>query len=204
MVLGVVDIGIGNLGSLKAALKKLNIQFKTCGTSSDFESVDKIILPGVGNFKKFMSTLKYNKIDKIILEKVKKNIPLLGICLGFQILFESSGEDGKTLGLNILRGNFGHFNEISKQIKVPHTGWNECSIKKKNNLFNNILDNSDFYFSHKYYLKDFDEKIVATKTNYHIDFVSSIKSNNICGVQFHPEKSQLNGLNLLKNFIYGN
>ena len=201
MALGVIDIGIGNLGSLKSALNKLQIGFKNCSKPSDFEGINKIILPGVGNFKKFMAILESKKIDKILNDKIKKNTSLLGICLGFQILFDKSDEDGPTTGLKILKGEFRHLNEISKTIKVPHTGWNECSIKKENKLFYQIPDKSDFYFTHKFYLKNYQDEVVISRTSYHIDFVSSVSNKKIYGVQFHPEKSQSNGLKLLKNFV---
>ena len=200
MTLGVIDIGIGNLGSLKSALNKLQISFRSCSEKEDFENINKIILPGVGNFKKFMSVLESKKIDKVINYKIEQNASLLGICLGFQILFDKSDEDGPTNGLKILKGEFKHLNEVSKDIKVPHTGWNECTFKKKNKLFNEIPDKSDFYFTHKFYLKNYDDKVVISKTDYHLDFVSSVSNKKIYGVQFHPEKSQLNGLKLLKNF----
>ncbi len=201
MKIGLVDVGIGNLGSLKSALEKLQLNFKNCNEAKDFESINKLIVPGVGNFRKFMEVLKSRNMDKIILEKNKKNIPILGICLGYQIYFEESEEKQKTKGLGILKGVFKNLSEVSESIKVPHTGWNECSFKKKSPLFEGILDNSDFYFTHKYYLKNYEEDNVMSLTNYHIDIVSSVSKNNIYGVQFHPEKSQKNGLKLLKNFV---
>lgn len=202
MTLGLVDIGIGNLGSLSGALNKINAKFKICNSISAFNDIDKIILPGVGNFRKFMHVLKQSKFDEIILKKINQNTPILGICLGFQILFESSNEDGFTNGLGILNGNFDHFNNISKSIRVPHTGWNQCYIKNKNKLYENIGNGFDFYFSHKYYLKNFDNDIVITNTNYHVNFVTSVNKDNIYGVQFHPEKSQYNGLKILENFAF--
>ena len=201
MKIAIVDVGIGNLGSLKSALKKLNIPFTICNDPKDFTGVDKIFLPGVGNFKEFMKKLQFKKLDLIIKDSVKKKIPIFGICLGFQILFEESDEDSPTKGLDLIKGKFRNFNTLSAKIKVPHTGWNECKIVNSNKLFKNIPDNSDFCFTHSFYLENYLPENVISKTNYHLDFVSSVFKNNIFGVQFHPEKSQSNGLKLIKNFI---
>lgn len=200
MKLGIVDLETGNIGSLVSAIKKLNINFKICKNNYDFEGIDKIILPGVGAFGDFMHKLRNQKIDKTILDKISKNCPILGVCVGFQILFKSSSEHKLSDGLGLLDGNLINFKEESEIIKVPHVGWNECRILKKNKLFEGIKNNSDFYFTHSYFLKNYKEENILSKTNYNLEFVSSINHKNIYGVQFHPEKSQINGLNILKNF----
>ena len=200
MKLGVVDLDTGNLASLLSALNKLNINFKICKNSFDFEDVDKIILPGVGAFKDLMKKINETNMDKIILAKIDKNVSILGVCVGFQILFSGSNEHGYCKGLGLIKGNFINFKDESKKIEVPHVGWNECKILKKNKLFQDIEDNSDFYFTHSYYLKNYNIENVTTKTMYDLNFVSSINMKNIYGVQFHPEKSQLNGLKIIKNF----
>jgi len=200
MKLGLIDLNTGNLESLKSAITKLNIKYKICKNSFDFEEVDKIILPGVGAFKDFMAKLNSSGISKIILNKIENNIPILGVCVGFQVLFSESSEHGKSKGLNILNGKIINFKDISKQIKVPHVGWNECQIINKENFLYGINDFSDFYFTHSYFLKECNEKNIISKTNYGINFASAVKKNNVYGVQFHPEKSQSNGLKILKNF----
>ena len=200
MKLGIVDLDKGNLASLLSALTKLNINFKICKNSFDFEDVDKIILPGVGAFKDLMKKIKEKNMDKIILTKIGNNVPILGVCVGFQILFSGSNEHGDCSGLDLIKGNFINFKDENEKIKVPHVGWNECKILNKNKLFQDIEDNSDFYFTHSYYLKNYNIENVITKTMYHLNFVSSINEKNIYGVQFHPEKSQLNGLKIIKNF----
>ena len=200
MKLGIVDLDTGNLASLLSALNKLNINFKICKNSFDFENVDKIILPGVGAFKDLMKKIREKNMDKTILTKIGKNVPILGVCVGFQILFSGSNEHGDCSGLDLIKGNFINFKDENKKIKVPHVGWNECKILNKNKLFQDIEDNSDFYFTHSYYLKNYNIKNVVTKTMYNLNFVSSINKKNIYGVQFHPEKSQLNGLKIIKNF----
>ncbi len=201
MLIGLVDIGIGNLGSLRSVLNKLNLDYKNCTENNDFENIEKILLPGVGNFAEFMEVLRSKSLDKTIIKKAYEKTPILGICLGYQILFEESDEGIRTKGLGLLKGKFKSLNEISKKIKVPHVGWNECAIKKKSNLFKGIPDKSDFYFTHTYYLHEHDESDIVSETNYQINFTSSISKNNIYGVQFHPEKSQKNGLQLLENFF---
>ncbi len=200
MKLGIIDLETGNIASLIAAIQKLNLQFKVCRSQFDFENTDKLILPGVGAFKDFMEKIKSNKIDELIKNKIDKNISILGVCVGFQVLFDKSNEFGENKGLSFLDGEIKSFKDYSKTTKVPHVGWNECQIINKDKLFEGIDNNSDFYFTHSYLLKLSDEDIVLTKTKYDIDFVSSVKKNNIYGVQFHPEKSQSNGLRLLKNF----
>ena len=200
MKLGIVDIETGNLASLISAIKKLNINYKICKNNFDFEGVDKIIIPGVGAFNDFMSKIIDKKLDKTILLKSSQNYPILGVCVGFQILFEGSNEHKLTKGLGLIKGEFVSFKEEKIVKKVPHVGWNECKIINKNNLFHGINDNSDFYFTHSYFLKNYEIDNVLSKTNYGVDFVSSVNLKNLYGVQFHPEKSQISGLNILKNF----
>ena len=134
------------------------------------------------------------------MKKIKNNCSILGVCIGYQILFEGSNEHGNCEGLKLFKGDFENFKNLNKSIKVPHVGWNECSIIKKNKLFENIENYSDFYFTHSYYLKNYNIENVISKTNYDFNFVSAVNNNNIYGVQFHPEKSQSNGLKILKNF----
>ena len=122
MKLGIIDLDTGNLASLVSAMNKLNIKFKICKNNFDFQDVDKIILPGVGAFKDFMKKIKNNGIDKILNKKIEDKIPLLGVCVGFQVLFEESNEHGRTEGLNLLKGKIKNFKDISKDIKVPHVG----------------------------------------------------------------------------------
>jgi len=198
--LGVVDLNTGNLASLLSALDRLNIKYVICRDIFDFESVDKVILPGVGAFGDFMKKIIDKNLDKVLINKVKKNTSILGVCVGFQILFSSSNEHGDHKGLKLLEGKFINFKEENKNIKVPHVGWNECKIINKNLLFNDIKNNSDFYFTHSYYLKDYKIENVVSHTKYNLNFVSSVNQGNVYGVQFHPEKSQSNGLKILKNF----
>lgn len=200
MYLGIIDLNTGNLASLISAIEKLNIKFKICRSNFDFENTDKLILPGVGAFKDFMNKIKKNKINDIIKDKMSKKIPLLGICVGYQVLFEESNEFGETEGLSYLKGKIKNFKDFSDKIQVPHVGWNECNLISQSKLFDGIKTNSDFYFTHSYALLNCNKDYVISKTSYDVDFISSVNFNNIYGVQFHPEKSQSNGLKLLKNF----
>ncbi len=201
MKLGIIDLGTGNLGSLVSAMNKLTIKFKICENSHDLDKVEKIVLPGVGAFKDFMEKMKLKKFEKKIIEKSNENIPILGVCLGFQILFNQSSEHGKSFGLAILDGKVDSLKSLNKKIKVPHVGWNSCKYIKQSPLFDDIEDDSDFYFTHSYFLKEFDSNNNIAQTEYYNNnFISAVSSKNIYGVQFHPEKSQMNGLKLLKNF----
>ena len=192
----IVDVGTGNIANICSAFKKVNISYNLCSKVSDFKG-GKIILPGVGAFADFIDKLKKRSIDNYILDKSKENISILGICLGFQVLFSSSTEQKLSKGLNLLKGDF---DLIKSNLLIPHVGWNDCEIKKKIDLFKGINNSSDFYFTHSYILKKYEEKDIIAFTKYGTRFPSAAKKNNIYGVQFHPEKSQDKGLLILKNF----
>jgi glutamine amidotransferase len=198
--IGIIDLDTGNLASLKSAFQKLNINYGICKEFSELNNFKKFILPGVAAFPKCMKKIKETKIDKILYQKVLSGSSLLGICAGFQILFESSNEYEVSLGLNFFDEKIKNFKDFDNKIKTPHVGWNQCKILNKNRLFEGINDMSDFYFSHTYMLNNLDEKYIVSKTEYKINFISTINNKNIYGVQFHPEKSQSNGLRIIKNF----
>ena len=200
MYLGLVDVGAGNIGSLKSALKKIGIKYQICKEAEDFENINKIILPGVGNFNDFMNKIKSKNLNKLIEEKHKKDIPILGICLGFQVLFSNSSESGFTEGFNFIDGKIINFKEKLKTLRTPHVGWNNCKFEKKSTLFENVDNNSDFYFTHSFFLNDCNKDYIISKTDYGFQFISGVEKNNLYGVQFHPEKSQLSGIKVLKNF----
>jgi glutamine amidotransferase len=199
--IGVIDIGSGNFGSLISALNKINCSVKICKNIDDMKNITKFILPGMGSFPNFMKKLNETNISEYLKKKIiSDNCSILGICVGFQALFKESNEIKKTQGLGLVKGNVTIIGENKNNIKLPHVGWNTCVIEKKSLIFKNINNNQDFYFCHSYAVKNIDREFVVTSTYYKENFISTIEKANIFGVQFHPEKSQLNGLQVLKNF----
>ena len=196
-MIGVIDSKICNIFSLTNMLKKLNAEFMIINDSSQFDMVDKIILPGVGAFPKAMENLrKFHFIDKIN-EFVKKGKFILGICLGMQLLFENSKEFVITKGLGLIPGNI---EKIKTSLVLPHMGWNNITIKQNIPLLNNIKEGADLYFVHSYKAST-DEKYIAAFTEYDEKIPAVVYNDNIFGTQFHPEKSQKWGEIILTNFI---
>ena len=199
MKITIVDYGMGNIYSLQSALKFLGYDSICSNKSEDIINADKIILPGVGSFKIAMDNIIKLKIDKSIKIAVKEhNIPILGICLGMQLLGVSSTEDGFSKGLNLFEGKVTKFTDQS--VKIPHVGFNNVYYPDNSTLYKGIKMNSDFYFVHSYKMKTNKIKGIGYTSNGE-NFVASFEQGNIFGTQFHPEKSQTNGLLLLKNFI---
>jgi len=203
-LIAVVDYGMGNLRSVQKALEKVGYTVLVTSDSQEILNAHSIVLPGVGAFKDCIHNLEKLNLVEPILKSIKRGKPFLGICLGLQILFTESEEFGKTPGLNLVEGKVLSLARRSKtaqiRLKVPHMGWNSLSIKRRFPLFSGIEDGSFFYFVHSYYVVPEDKDIVTTTTSYGIEFVSSIQKENIFACQFHPEKSQQVGLQLLSNF----
>ena len=199
-MLVIIDNNMGNISSVANALEKLDVGFIISNKKKDIIKAKSIIFPGVGAFPQAIKNLKKNSLFYVLQETlIKQKIPFLGICLGMQILFENSEEMDVTEGLGILKGSVKKI-ESSKFFPVPHVGWNSLQIERKNPLMKNIDLNSRFYFDHSYYVNDKKiSKFASLKSNKKITV--GVWSNNILGVQFHPEKSQVNGLRLLRNFI---
>ncbi|OGX06253.1 MAG: imidazole glycerol phosphate synthase, glutamine amidotransferase subunit [Omnitrophica WOR_2 bacterium GWA2_47_8] len=197
-MIAIIDYEVGNLRSVQKALEKVGAQTVITQNSADLKKADKVVLPGVGAIKPAMQKLKELKFIDAIKETINSGKPFLGICLGLQLLFEKSSEGGDVKGLGILKGSVERF----QNLKVPHMGWNQLNIKNKNcSLLKGVETLSNVYFCHSYYVKPTDPTVTATSTDYGNDFVSSIATKNIFGVQFHPEKSQAVGLKILKNFV---
>ncbi len=196
----IVDYGMGNIRSIVSTLNYLNVHDVMLSDSlQEFESADRIILPGVGNFCKAISQIRSKKLDDYLQKVVFDNRkPLLGICLGMQLIGMSSSEDGFNTGLAYVNGVVSKFDNNS--VKVPHVGFNQIKVNSNSKLFEGIDDGADFYFTHSYRMHS-DVDINQSLCNYQNDFVAGFEVDNICGVQFHPELSQFNGLRLLKNFI---
>jgi len=195
----VIDYGMGNLRSVQKALESVGAKAKVTQAGDDILKADKVVLPGVGAFAVAMEKLKSLGLIEPIIKVIKSHKPFLGICLGLQLLFSESQEAKGIKGLGIFKGRVVKF----KGVKVPHIGWNQIKINRKNNskLFTGIGEESNMYFCHSYFVNPEDKNIIATKTNYGGDFVSGVACGNILGVQFHPEKSQEIGLKILENFL---
>ncbi len=198
----IIDYGLGNLGSVKNALDRVGVGSMVSSSISDIERADGLILPGVGAAGEGMKNLKSRKLDRLIKKEIFNGKPLLSICLGMQLMFSLS-EEGNVNCLNIVEGNVRKFNT---KLKVPQIGWNQVKVKDSP-LFNNIQNSSYFYFVHSYYCDPLDKAVITGETDYQNKFCSSFERGKLFGVQFHPEKSGENSLQLLKNFtdiVYGN
>jgi len=197
-MIAIVDYGMGNLRSVEKGFLKAGFEARVTSSPGVIEKAEGIVLPGVGAFRECMRELSNLNLTDAIVGAIKSNKPYLGICLGLQVLFSEAEEFGTCRGLDIFRGRVVRFPE--NELKVPHMGWNEIKIQKSNPVLNGIQDKTYFYFVHSFYVKSDDGSVVSTVTDYGVEFVSMVCKDNIFAVQFHPEKSQTEGLNLLKNF----
>ncbi len=197
-MIAIIDYGMGNLRSVEKGFLKVGVDVKVTNKPADVENADGIVLPGVGAFKCCMNELRNLNLIDAVIAAIKKGKPYFGICLGLHILFSESEEFGRCRGLDIFKGKVVQFPESN--LKIPHMGWNEINIKKENPLLAGIPDKSYFYFVHSFYVAPDDNSIISTTTDYGIEFTSMIWKENIFAVQFHPEKSQVMGLNILRNF----
>lgn len=197
-MISVIDYGMGNLRSVTNALEKLGADVIVTRDKKVIKASRAIILPGVGAFGKCIENLKNLELLGFIKREIEEGKQYLGICLGMQVLFESSEEAPGIAGMAVLKGTVPRF---TGSIKIPHMGWNSIKIEKETEILKGIENNEYFYFVHSYYCLPEDRKIVATTTPYGKEFASSVKKDNIFACQFHPEKSQKAGLKLLQNFI---
>jgi len=198
-MIAIIDYGMGNLRSVQKAVEKVGGKTLITEEPADLAGADKIVLPGVGAIQPAMAKLAQLRFIPEIKAAIRAKKPFLGICLGLQLLFDTSREGGNLKGLGIIRGSVERFGNDQK---VPHMGWNQLKIKNKSSaLFKNIDEGANVYFCHSYFVKPFESSIVAATTVYGAEFVSAIAKDNVYGVQFHPEKSQSVGLAILKNFV---
>jgi imidazole glycerol-phosphate synthase subunit HisH len=198
-----IDAGTGNLRSVQKALESVGASVERTDDPHAVRRVvsgKRIVLPGVGAFGDFMSGLRAKGLDNAVKEATEQGIPLLGICVGMQALFEIGEEMGDHEGLGLLSGTVVKFAD-SLSVKIPHTGWNQVETKKNAVLFNGITDGAYVYFNHSYYCQAGDFSDVIAETEYGIRYSCAVRRENIFGVQFHPEKSQQVGLQVLKNFL---
>ena len=193
----IINYNVGNLHNLKNALDFSGIENRLVTDPNEVKKADRILLPGVGAFAPAMDHLKKSGMLEALQEKFQSGTPMLGVCVGAQLLMDSSEEDGFHYGLGWIKGKVKRF---SHELKIPQIGWNSVKKQKNNLLFNHVSDEMYFYFVHSYHLELENNDQVLGMTNYGYDFASVVCKENLWGVQFHPEKSQNAGLQLLKNF----
>ena len=198
MRLGVIDYGASNIHSVARALESLGSKVSIVDTPDKFKSIDKVVFPGQGSMGSCVKKLKETEMFNSLLEAIKSK-PYLGICLGLQILFDSS-EESIEKGLGVINGSITKIKDLNNEnLKIPHMGWNNVKIEKKHELFSGIKDRQFFYFVHSFVASSTETSI--TTTHYGEEFVSSLAAENIFATQFHPEKSGEIGLKFLENFI---
>ena len=201
-MIAIVDYGVGNLFSLCSSLKKIGADVVVSGDEEIIRAADKIILPGVGAFRDAIKKLKETGLDRVVKEECKKGKPLLGICLGMQMLFEKSYEDGEDEGLCLIPGAVRPLSSVlPKGYKIPHIGWNKLQMNGSSDLFRFIKEGDYVYFVHSYYAADCDN-FVTSKCEYGYPVTASVENKNVYGCQFHPEKSGEVGLNILRAFAF--
>ena len=196
-MIAVIDYGMGNLRSVQKGFEKAGFDAVVTDNAVTIDNASHIVLPGVGSFRDCMRNLEDRELVDPILKGINKGKPFLGICLGLQILFEKSEEFGNCSGLGIIRGKVVRF--PASRLKVPHMGWDRIKKLRENPVLKDIDDGSFFYFVHSYYVVPADD-VTSTTTEYGNIFTSSIYQDNIFACQFHPEKSQDDGLKVLKSF----
>ena len=195
-----IDAGTGNLRSVQKALESIGANVLRTDDPQKVLSGRCLVLPGVGAFGSFMSGLRMRGLEDAVKQEAKRGVPMLGICVGMQALFEVGEEMGEHVGLGLLAGKVVRFAE-SLPVKIPHTGWNQVQTKKEATLLNGIHDGAYVYFNHSYYCQARNSADILATTEYGINYACAVASENIFGVQFHPEKSQAVGLRILKNFL---
>jgi glutamine amidotransferase len=197
MYIAVINYNMGNISSVKNAFRRIGANVRVTSNARVISNAKALVLPGVGAYKDAYKNLKKLNLIKVLKENIRKKI-FLGICLGMQLLFEYSLENGKNKGLGILKG---YVEKIPQVVKVPHIGWNQLKILKRNSkIFSGIKEGDNFYFDHSYYVIPGNKYVVSSITDYGIEIAASIEHDNIYGLQFHPEKSSAGGLRLLENF----
>lgn len=194
---GIIDYGVGNLRSVEKAFAATGCDAIVSGDENVLRAAERLVLPGVGAFGACMKALTERGFDRLVRDRVSDGTPLLGVCVGMQLLFEESEEFGSTPGLGLIPGRVRRF---SDELVVPHVGWNRIERICEHPIFEDVANGSFFYFVHSYYCEPLDKSVVAGETEYGVKYASVVAKANVCGVQFHPEKSQDAGLRLLKNF----
>lgn len=204
-MINIIDYEMGNLRSVEKAFESLGFAVRVSADPSDIKTADKVVLPGVGAFRDCINNLRNGGFVEPLLEHIEAGKPMLGICVGMQMLFDVSEEFGQHQGLGLIPGKVVRFPagmiENGERLKVPHMGWNNISIKQHSPLFTGIDDESFVYFVHSYYCAAENSADIAATCRYgDVEFCASIWRENIMATQFHPEKSQTVGLNIFRNF----
>ncbi len=196
----IIDYGVGNLFSLRSSLRAIGIDADYTGNPAEIRKADKLILPGVGAFRDAREALRSTGLDRVVQEEVGKGKPLMGICLGMQMLFDRSYEYGEYEGLGLIPGEIVPMEgRIPKDLPIPHIGWNELMLKQPSPLMKNTANGDYVYFVHSYYAETPAEYVIAT-TDYGVEMTAAVQKDNVYGCQFHPEKSSEVGLSILKAF----
>lgn len=203
-MIAIIDYGMGNLRSVQKAFEKIGFEATVTAEPKVVLEADKVVLPGVGAFADFMHNLEQGGFIEPILKVIADGRPFFGICLGLQLLFTESEEFGVHQGLNVIPGRVVRFpeglKEQGEELKVPHMGWNQLTLRGESPVFKGIDEGTNVYFVHSYFVKPDEERVVAATTTYGIEFCSAIRKDNVMATQFHPEKSQEKGLQMLQNF----
>ncbi|MGX1901542.1 imidazole glycerol phosphate synthase subunit HisH [Thermolongibacillus altinsuensis] len=201
-MIGIIDYGMGNLYSVSKALERLNYEYLISDDPRQLKKAKGLILPGVGSFKDAMRILNETGLSEFIRTAATEGTPLLGICLGMQLLFEESEENGLTQGLRLLNGRVVRFRGVSangEKYKVPHMGWNRLSFHRSSPLLDNV-EQGHVYFVHSYYVQTNDRDVVLASSEYDVDVPAVVGKGNVFGTQFHPEKSGAIGMRILQNY----
>ncbi|WP_440679901.1 imidazole glycerol phosphate synthase subunit HisH [Candidatus Pelagibacter sp. HIMB1517] len=209
MKIAIIDYESGNLKSVSKAvelasnniLNKSNV--KIINSANELKNFDKIVLPGQGSFKQCYQSLLLieGMIDELTCAILEKQKPILGICVGMQLFSSFGEEDGGSKGFDWIKGKVNKINLTDKNLKLPHMGWNNISINQKSKLFSGINNESHFYFVHSFAFDVENDQFISATTNYSTEIVSAVEKDNVFGTQFHPEKSQANGIKILENFV---
>ncbi|HZN09088.1 MAG TPA: imidazole glycerol phosphate synthase subunit HisH [Pyrinomonadaceae bacterium] len=194
----IIDYGVGNLRSVEKAFAATGCEAVVSGDETVLREAERLVLPGVGAFASCMRSLRERGFDSLVLERAAAGTPLLGICVGMQMLFDVSDEFGTTDGLGLLPGRVRRF---ETELVVPQVGWNRIKQNQRHALFEGIEDGSFCYFVHSFYCEPGNADLAIGETDYGVKYASVVAQDNVCGVQFHPEKSQDVGLRMLRNFV---
>ncbi|HTR82157.1 MAG TPA: imidazole glycerol phosphate synthase subunit HisH [Bacteroidota bacterium] len=195
-MIGIIDYKLNNLRSVQKAFERVGVSAFISSDAQELSAADKLVLPGVGAFGAAMENIKSLGLLALIQRHAVEGKPLLGICLGMQLLFSRSSENGMHDGLGLIKGEVRLF---PKSVKIPHIGWNQMEFKQQSKILNSVVNKSFVYFVHSYFADPL-ENVTLTTTEYGFPFTSVVGKGNIYGIQFHPEKSQVAGLQMLKNF----